>query len=212
MVSVADTLGIVQFSVVGVSCGGSNALAVAALAPTRVRRVVLCGAQMPYDDETFLAELQPVQAAEISLLRAGRSSAIEDECNQFRQDLLDDPVAAFSPFTATLSAHEKAWFAKPWVVDAFDADMREGFRESAEGYIQDALMQVMPLGFDPSSIACPVPAIHGTDDDWEPIANLQRVVCSMPDVQVVALEGLNHFGSIMFPDLAASLCLRDAWS
>ena len=84
--------------------------------------------------------------------------------------------------------------------------MREGFRESAEGYIQDALMQVMPL----SLIRHPSPvrsAIHGTDDDWERIANLQRVVCSMPDVQVVALEGLNHFGSIMFPDLAASLCL-----
>ena len=112
VVSVADALGIVQFAVVGVSCGGSNALAVAALAPTRVRRVVLCGAQMPYDDETFLAELQPVQAAEISLLRAGRSSAIEDECNQFRQDLLDDPVAAFSPFTATLSARENAWFCE----------------------------------------------------------------------------------------------------
>jgi pimeloyl-ACP methyl ester carboxylesterase len=46
------------------SSGGSYALTLAALAPQRVTRVVLSSAQMPYDDDASLADLQPGQLAE----------------------------------------------------------------------------------------------------------------------------------------------------
>lgn len=209
LITVADHLDISQFVVVGVSCGGSNALTVAAVAPDRVRRVVLCCGQMPYDDEVAIAQLEPSQAAGLPFLRQGRSALIEDECNQTRLAVLKDPVAAFADGVATLSSREKTWFALPWVREAFEADMREGFRISAEGYIDDGLIMVTPFEIDPAVITCPVRAIHGTIDDWEPVANLRRILIGMQDAQVFALEGMNHFGSIMYPDLLASLCIGD---
>ena len=39
--------------------------------------------------------------------------------------------------------------------------------------------------------------------------NLTRVLAQLPDAQLFVLEGLNHFGSIMYPDLTASLCMEE---
>ena len=206
VLEVADALGIDRFALVGVSCGGSNVLTLAAVVPRRVDRVVLLCGQMPYDDEDAIVTLQPAQLAGLPFLRQGRSQLIERMCEQTRTAHLVDPVAAFAEGTATLSAREKAWYAQPWVRDAFVADMQEAFRASAEGIIDDGLTMVRPFEVDVSTVSCPVRAVHGSADDWEPLPNLRRVLDQLNDVQLFVLEGLNHFGSIMYPDLVAMLC------
>lgn len=47
--------------------------------------------------------------------------------------------------------------------------------------------------------------MHGSADDWEPLPNLRRVLTLVPDAQLIVLEGLNHFGPLMYPDLLLSL-------
>lgn len=211
VLEVADVLGLDRFALVGVSSGGTNVLTLAAVAPTRVDRVVLLCGQMPYDDDEAIVALQPAQAYGLPFLRGGRSELIEQACEQTRAAHLGDPIAAFAEGTTTLSAREKAWYAQPWVRDAFVADMQEAFRVSAEGYIDDGLTMVRPFEVDVSTISCPVRAVHGSADDWEPLPNLKRVLAQLPDAQLFLLEGMNHFGSIMYPDLAASLCM-EGWS
>ena len=65
VVTVCDALGIDRFPLVAVSSGGTYALTLAAQEPDRVERVVLSSAQMPYDDEDALSDLQPGQRAEL---------------------------------------------------------------------------------------------------------------------------------------------------
>lgn len=207
VLAVADALGIDRFALVGVSSGGTNALTLAALAPKRVHRLVLLSAQMPYDDDEAIAALQPGQSFGLPYLRGGRSELIEQYFADVRASTLANPVAGFEETTRTLSAREQAWYSQPWVRDAFVADMQEGLRVSAEGYLDDALTSVRPFEVDVSTVQCPVRAVHGTLDDWEPLANLRRILAQVADAQLFLLEGMNHFGGVMYPDLAASLCL-----
>jgi len=207
VLAVADALGLDRFALVGVSSGGTNALTLAAVAPGRVDRVVLLAAQMPYDDDEAITALQPGQAMGLPYLRGGRSELIEQYCLDFRDATLADPIGGFEEPTRTLSRREQTWYSQAWVRDAFVADMQEAFRVGAEGYIDDALTSVRPFEVDVSAVRCPVRAVHGMSDDWEPLANLRRFLTQLLDAQLFLLDGMNHFGGIMYPDLTATLCL-----
>lgn len=110
MLDVRDALGLDNFPVIAVSAGGSYAVALAATAPKRVERLFLVSAQMPYDDDSAIQELQPAQLTLLRLLRAGRSDALITGIEAFRERLLDDPVAAMAPSMETLTDAEWRWF------------------------------------------------------------------------------------------------------
>jgi pimeloyl-ACP methyl ester carboxylesterase len=59
---------------------------------------------------------------------------------------------------------------------------------------------VSPLEFELSDVRCPVRAIHGTIDDLEPYANLERAAERLTDCAIVALPGRGHFGPFLWPD------------
>ena len=37
-------------------------------------------------------------------------------------------------------------------------------------------MSVKPFEFSLDAVQCPVIAVHGTMDDWEPLSNLRRIL------------------------------------
>jgi pimeloyl-ACP methyl ester carboxylesterase len=162
---------------------------------------------MPWDNDEAMATSQPEQLAEMVTFRAGRTSELEEGNNQFRFALLEDVIVALSSMTATLSLREQAWYCQQWVKDTIVAEVTEGLRKSGEGMLDDSLLSVRPFDIDVASIQCPVLAAHGSADDWEPLQNLSRVLALVPDHQLFVLEGLNHFGPLLYPDLMISLVL-----
>ena len=209
VVTVCDALGIDRFPLVAVSSGGTYALTLAAQEPDRVERVVLSSAQMPYDDEDALSDLQPGQRAELVSLRAGRSPDLEREYTEARSALLADVLDGMAEPMATLSARERDWFAQPWVQQVLVEDVAEGVRTSIEGYLEDGLSVVRPFEVDLAAVRAPVRAVHGSADDWEPLANLRRTLAALADAQLFVLDGLNHFGPLLYPDLIVSLAVGD---
>jgi hypothetical protein len=97
--------------------------------------------------------------------------------------------------TATLSQRERAWYSQQWVRDTLVAEVAEGLRKHGEGSLEDSLISVRPFDIEVASIQCPVLAVHGSADDWEPLPNLRRVLTLVPDAQLIVLEGLHHFGA-----------------
>ena len=205
VLAIADALGIDRFPVMGFSGGGSNILTLAAVAPERITRVVCVSGEMPWDDDDAIATSQPDQLAEVAMFRAGRTSELEEANRQFRSAFLEDVIGAFSGMTATLSRREQSWYSQQWVKDTIVAEVTEGLRQSGEGSLDDSLISVRPFDIDVASIQCPVLAVHGSADDWEPLPNLRRVLANVPNAQLFLLEGLNHFGPLLYPDLLISL-------
>ena len=209
VVTVCDALDIDRFPLVAVSSGGTYALTLAALEPGRVDRVVLSSAQMPYDDDDALRDLQPGQRAELASLRAGRSPDLERAYEEDRSALLADVLDGLAEPMATLTRREQDWFAQPWVQQVLVEDVQEGVRTGIEGYLEDGLSVVRPFEVDVTSVRAPVRAVHGSADDWEPLANLRRVLAQVSDAQLFVLDGLNHFGPLLYPDLLVALAVGD---
>lgn len=124
--------------------------------------------------------------------------------------MLEDPLAALAPNMATLSAKERRWADQPWVRDVLVDDIREGLRVSVEGFLDDMLAWPNPFEVDLRNVRCPVRAVHGTADDWEPLTNLQRVLPLMNDTQLLLLDGLNHFGPLLHPELVLGLAIGNS--
>jgi pimeloyl-ACP methyl ester carboxylesterase len=206
VLGVCDELGVITFAAIGVSCGGSNVVALAASAPDRVSRLVLVSAQMPYDDESVLSELAADQLEDLPVLRQGRTPEYMADEEKYRQGLLENGVKAIVD-PADFSIAEQRWLAVPRIWEALDADVLEAARLTSEGLAEDGLMCVKPLEFDMSEVKCPVFAVHGTEDDWEPIANLRRFLDQLPEYQLILLEGLGHLGPHLYADLLLSLAV-----
>ena len=194
----------------GLSGGGSNVLTLAAVAPERITRVVCVSAEMPWDDDDALATAQPDQLEELALFRAGRTSELERANDAFCSAFQDDVLGALAGMVVTLSQREQTWYAQRSVTDAFAAEVTEGLRTGREGSLEDSLISVKPFDIDVQSIQCPVLAVHGSADGWEPLPNLRRILELVPDSQLIVLDGLSHFGPMMYPDLLISLTSPDA--
>lgn len=205
VLTVCDALDIDTFPLLAVSAGGSYAITLAAIARHRVERVVLASAQMPYDDEQAILGLLPDQRSLLPALRQGRTGALVDGVELWRQAVLDDPFAALASALRTLSDRERALVETVTFRDAFVDGMREGLRRCVDGALDDLLLWPTPFEVDVADVRCPVTAFHGTVDDWEPMPNLRRVLDRLPNAQIIAAEGLNHFATELYP--AAVLAL-----
>jgi pimeloyl-ACP methyl ester carboxylesterase len=208
--TVADHLGVERFPLMAVSAGGSYALTVAAAAPDRVERVVLAGAQMPYDDESAIATLLADQLALLPFLRDGRNELVDVGATDFRAKVLTDPWSLFESAWATLSAPERAFLEQPEVRATFERNVVEGLRSSAEGLVADLVTWPHPFEINVADVGCPIAAVHGQIDDWEPLANLRRILGLVSDVDLIVLEDRNHLGPLLLPDLLMSLLITGA--
>jgi pimeloyl-ACP methyl ester carboxylesterase len=205
--TVADHLDVERFPLMAISAGGSYALTAAVVAPDRVERVVLAGGQMPYDDESAITTLLPDQLAMLPFLREGRTALVEAGSEEFRAQRLAEPSALSDDSLATMSTPEREFVSRPDVQKAFVDDMTTGLRASAEGLIADALAWPQPFEVDVRQVRCPVVAVHGDIDDWEPLANMRRILSCVPDSELIVLEGRNHLGPMLHPDLLVGLAV-----
>ena len=204
VLSVCDALGIARFGAIGVSGGGSNVVTLAAIAPDRVTRVLVVSGQMPYEDETVVGAIPPEKLALLPLYRRGRTPELEALCRRERDAWLDDLPGVLDGFPAS-SGSERRWLGQAWVRDAIASQMAEAFRPGLEGSVEDSLTCAKPFDVDVTTIRCLVAAIHGTDDTVCPLPNLRRVLATIETTELILLDGLNHIGPFLYPDVLISL-------
>ncbi len=200
-----DALAVDKFVLMSVSSGGSYSIALAATAAERVERLVLVSAQMPYDDTDAIASLRGDQLALLPFLGDGRTDLVVAGAHGYRQRLLDDPMSVFADAFATLSPQERAFLEEPQVRELIADDVTAAVRTGIDGIVDDLLLWLQPFELNPKDVACPVVAIHGTADDWEPLPNLRRILDTIARAELVLLDGLNHFGPWCYPDMIVGL-------
>jgi pimeloyl-ACP methyl ester carboxylesterase len=189
--AIADHLGVHKFLTVGLSTGGSYALATAAVASTRVMGVLVgCG----MSDMRWASNVEEarMKGAEAIWQAADRDEAIAIALEQFGEQgekmLEVDPDAepVFSPA-------DLAFVMEP-NYGANDPN-NEPFRQCVVGYADDRIADGPKNGwssFDINAVVCPVSVIHGEQDWIVPIAHAHHTASLLGQVQLKTFPQHGH--------------------
>jgi 3-oxoadipate enol-lactonase len=179
LIALLDRQGIERASLCGVSLGGMVSMWVAAHAPDRVERLVLCSTSALFGPPEIWAE-------RAALVRSGGMETVADTV-----------IARW--FTPTFAA------ARPDVV----ADTRAQLvATSAEGYAACCgVIERMDLRADLPGIRVPTLVIAARDDLSTPPEHAQVIAAGIPRARLVVLERGAHLVNVETPDVVTELML-----
>jgi pimeloyl-ACP methyl ester carboxylesterase len=187
--AVMDALGIDRSFAVGVSTGGAYALAVAALAPDRVRGVVPCGSITDMHDAEARATMSRPHAHAV-WEAPDRDAAIAAAVQSHGHDggriisAADGPPLALSDQAMLTSRWGKLWME----------DVPNMFAHGLEGYTDDRIAEGPGwISFDVGSIRCPLIVLHGADDVIADVVHARNNAAIIPGAELRLIDGLGHF-------------------
>lgn len=183
--TVADTLGVGEVAVLGMSVGGGYAAACAAAYPDRVRRLGIVATLSPPEvepDESVAATMARF-APEFAAYVAGLDPADTDD------------AALVDRFTAGLPNQDAGLLRGT----ATTADLATSVREALarpEGYLRDAALAFRPWAFDVTAIRSPTWLWYGEEDqrarpggDW--------LAARIPDTRLRIVPGATHLATLL---------------
>ena len=190
-IAVADHLMLDQFLMVGVSTGGSYALATAAVAPSRVLGVLVCCGMTDIAwandvDDAKMVGAQPIWNA------PDRDAAIAVAIEQFgeRGDKVMVPDADAPP---VLSPADMAVVIDPAYAEGDPTNER--FAQGVLGYADDRIADGPRHGwssFEIDKVVCPVIVIHGEQDWIVPVAQAHHTAAILRDAELRTFAEHGH--------------------
>ena len=195
VVFLADSLGLDEFSVLGLSGGGGYAAVCAARIPERLNAAVIVsgGWRMdwpeakdnlvfPYSLVQFLARKAPFL---LRLLLKGMTASSPG-----------DPEKELAQLQKRLPPADYAAFAQqPGRVDALHRTVRESMRQGTKGPAWDMGLYTREFDFRSDEIRMPVKMFHGEQDLNVPIALARRAAAELPNVQLVTYDNEAHLST-----------------
>jgi pimeloyl-ACP methyl ester carboxylesterase len=200
--TLADTLGIERFAVIGGSGGGPHALAVAARLPERVSRATCAVGIVPYDTENFdwFEGMDPHNVQEFGWALQGEEvllPELEREAAGMLERVAADPAKVIGD-EWELSESDRAELARTERHDVIRQSTSEAVRNGVWGWVDDDLCFAAPWGFEIAEIRVPTRVIYGTTDVLVPRQHGEWLARSVPGAEVVVEEEQGH---IPDPDL-----------
>lgn len=178
--AVLDALELPRAALLGWSGGAPHALAVAALAPSRVTAVALVGAAA--QDGAWLFPTDPDELARAHGEIASRTAAMVAIAAKTPLVLLDGMLGRMPEVDRALPGDVRAMFA---------ASYAEALRTDG-GAIDEMTALRTPWPFSPGDVACHVHLWSGELDQTTPAASAQRLAAALPRAQIDILPGRGH--------------------
>lgn len=198
--TIADALGLEQFSVVGGSGGGPHALACAALLRSRVERVACQSSLAPLGPlglsrADWLDGMDPESAAELTWAEAGEATltvAMERAQRLMERRISNHPAALIGK---EANSGDVDFLLRPEVIEAFRRIIPEQARHGVGGSVDDILALTGSWGFDLSSIEVPVLLTFGDEDSTCPVAHGRFLAQAIWSAVVIETHGGGHFAA-----------------
>ena len=195
--AVVDSLGLDGFFVVGISTGGAYALALAALAPHRVRGVAIgCGMSDMSDPEARRGVVAPgvPQLWEIDERAVGIELA---------QQILGADGSRLPETMPDLAAADVAVLTSDEFQTSAQTRHEATFAQGVIGYVDDRRADGPGWNsFDVTRITAPVIVVHGAADTIVSLASPQHTAAIVPGAVLRIIPDAGHF-SVGGPTLAA---------
>ena len=194
--TIADTLGIDRFEVIGLSGGGPYTLACAAAMPDRVAAAGVLGGVAPVRGadaigggvSTLISATAPVVEVAGAPLRLAASQLIK----------LIRPVAepALYAYARISPEADRRLLVRPEFKAMFLDDLLNGSRKQLAAPFADVVVFARDWGFRLDEVKVPVRWWHGDRDHIVPFEHGQHVVSRLPDAQLTHLPGESHLAGL----------------
>ena len=194
--TIADTLGVDKFEVIGLSGGGPYTLACAAAMPDRVVAAGVLGGVAPVRGAdaigggvstlvTLAAPVIEVAGAPIRLAASGLIRLIR-------------PVAepALYAYARISPEADRRLLVRPEFKAMFLDDLLNGSRKQLAAPFADVVVFARDWGFRLDEVKVPVRWWHGDRDHIVPFEHGQHVVSRLPDAQLTHLPGESHLAGL----------------
>lgn len=189
-VELLDDLGLDRVGVHGTSGGGPFALALAAVAPDRVGRVVVSAGPGSYLE---VGGLSPAEAAAVARAEAGDG---EEAVRLFRVEAAeqfgDASGMSSTEFEARIfpsGAPSQGYFdLHPEMFEVFVADMHRAVQR-LDGYLRDNLSWCGSWDIDLAAVTVPVLLSYGLDDFMVPSTHGEWLAARLPHAQLEVRPG-----------------------
>lgn len=193
---IADTLGIDNFAVIGLSGGGPYTLAAAAAMPDRVVAAGVLGGVAPYVGPDGIASglmnlgstVAPVLELAGGPIRLAAATMIK----------LIAPVGspALEIYARISPEGDRRLLARPEFKAMFLDDLLNGGRKQLAAPFYDIVSFVRDWGFHLDEVKVPVHWWHGDKDHIVPFAHGAHVVARLPEAEMTVLPGESHLGGL----------------
>ena len=194
--TIADTLGIDKFEVIGLSGGGPYTLACAAAMPDRVVAAGVLGGVAPVRGadaigggvSTLVTAAAPVVEVAGAPLRLAASGLIR----------LIRPVAepALYAYARISPEADRRLLVRPEFKAMFLDDLLNGSRKQLAAPFADVVVFARDWGFRLDEVKVPVRWWHGDRDHIVPFEHGQHVVSRLPDAELTHLPGESHLAGL----------------
>ena len=195
VVSLADSLGLERFAVLGLSLGAPTAVACGYKDPDRVAVVGLaCGVGPVFDQPRFDQVLPPEWQALLPVAREDPATAVEllrAVAAPVAELCATDPGSQFETMLETASPADRAEMeaARQFIV----ANLLSTYLRGPDTFAEEVMASVGPWGFSPSDVVVPCCLWHGDQDDLAPIDVARFVSAELPDSRLTVYPGEGHF-------------------
>ena len=191
----AQSLGMENFSVMGVSGGGAYAAACAFKYPDLVFKAGIISSTDQFENGKPPKGM--AFANRISFILSRRFPwLITYLLKQQKQTIDSRPekyVESISKNTRHLCESDRAIISKRENAEEILVQMKEAFKNGVSGTVSEMQLYCREWGFDVSNIQVPVELWHGIEDTLVPIASAQALAKKLPNCQQHYVEGKGHF-------------------
>jgi pimeloyl-ACP methyl ester carboxylesterase len=205
--AIADALELDRFAVLGRSGGGPHALACAALLPHRVTRASVLVSLAPWAAEglDWFAGMTDSNVREYTTA-ANEPELLTAHLMRAAAQIRANPACHVARLSPEMPEADQRVVSDSGIRVLLAQNFAEALRNSADGWIDDALAFCAPWGFDLADIKVPVLVWHGQDDVFSPVAHARWLVDQIPGAIMSIRPGTAHFGALeVVPDVLSWL-------
>jgi pimeloyl-ACP methyl ester carboxylesterase len=196
LATVADSLGIDDMAVIGLSGGGPYALAAAYAMPDRVVAAAVLGGVAPTKGPDAikggLVDVGVRLAPLVALTHVPTGIFLTGAVRLAR------PVASpgLDLYARLSPAGDRALLRRPEFKAMFLDDLLNGSRKQLSAPLADVLLFTKDWGFRVGDVTVPVRWWHGDADHIIPFAHGKHMVGLLPDAELHVLAGESHLGGL----------------